>query len=251
MKVYRCQDSLESIFTAIYCAYEEKCVPEDTCLVLHEEPLLFAEDVWVKADCTKVIKVMETLKQRFGEEDYLFLCLALSSGDEDKAQAVYRTIARGFRGKCHPGHLFDSLADDYVLKAFTLARNAEREVHHLKGFLRFQELENGILYAKIGPVNNVVTFLMPHFADRLPVEDFVIYDDKRNFFAIHPVGKQWYLLSGENLEEPELRFSAAEIKYRELFLRFCSSITIQERKNTDLQRNLCPLRFQKYMVEFS
>ncbi|MGN0401744.1 MAG: TIGR03915 family putative DNA repair protein [Acetatifactor sp.] len=250
MRVYRCQDTLEDIFTAIFYAYEDKCVPEETSLVLHDEPLLFAEDVWVKPDRSKVIKVMEALKKRFGEEDYLSLCLALASGDEDKAQAVYRTIARGVSQGCRPRRLFDGLADDYVLKAYGLARNAERELQHLKGFLRFQELENNILYARIGPVNNLVTFLMPHFADRLPLENFVIYDDRRNFFGIHPAGKQWYLISGEEIEEPKLKLSEEEIRYRELFRQFCSAITIQERRNPDLQKSMLPLRFQKYMVEF-
>ena len=48
MIVYRCQDSLENIFTAIYRAYEENREPEDTVLMLSEEPVLFAEDIIVE-----------------------------------------------------------------------------------------------------------------------------------------------------------------------------------------------------------
>lgn len=250
MTVYRCEDSLESIFTAIYLSYEENRETEDTCLVLHDDPMLFAEDVAVKTDPAKAVKVMRTLRRRFGEEDYLTVCMALASPEQEKAQAVYRTVVRGLDERCARGHLFDGLADDNVLKTFSLARSVGREIDHLKGFLRFQELENGILYARIGPKGNAVTFLMPHFADRLPAENFVIYDKGRGIFGIHPAGRQWYLLSGEE-NEPERRLSEQEWRYQELFRHFCRTIAIKERRNLKLQRNMLPLRFQEYMVEFT
>ncbi len=251
MIVYRCEDSIESIFTAVYQTYEEKRDHEDTLLTLSDAPLLFAEDISVQPDLGKVRKVMNTLRQRFGESDYFSLCLALSSYDAEKVQAIYRTIVSGLRMKCRQGHLFDNLSDEYVNKAFFLARNAEREYQHMRGFLRFEELENRVLYSKIGPKNNIVTFLMPHFADRFPMENFMIYDDVRNFFAIHPAGRPWYLLSGEEVNGPlVLKLSDAEMEYRELFRHFCQTITIKDRKSSDLQRNMLPLRFREYMVEF-
>lgn len=250
MTVYRCEDSLESIFTAIYLSYEENRDAEDTCLVLHDDPMLFAEDVVVKTDPAKAVKVMRTLRRRFGEEDYLTVCMALASPEPEKAQAVYRTVARGLDERCARGHLLDGLADDNVLKTFSLARGVGREIDHLKGFLRFQELENGILYARIGPKGNAVTFLMPHFADRLPAENFVIYDEGRGIFGVHPAGQQWYLLTGEE-KEPERRLSEQEGRYQELFRHFCRTIAIKERRNLKLQRNMLPLRFQEYMVEFA
>ena len=250
MIVYRCQDSLEGIFTAIYQAYEEKRDHSETVLSLSEEPILFAEDVWVVPDREKTQKVMNTLKRRFGEKDSYSLCLALATEDEEKAQAVYRTVEEGIRCNCKPGRLFDDLTNDNIHKAFALARSANREVGRELEFVRFQELENGVLYSRIGPKCNILTFIMPHFADRLPIENFVIYDDIRNLFGIHPAGKQWYLLRGEEAVEPELRFSEKEESYQELFRHFCRTIAIRERKNLKLQRNMLPLRFQEYMTEF-
>lgn len=251
MVVYRCEDSLESIFTAIYQAYEEKRRPEETVLSLSEEPMLFAVDRRVVPCGEKVLKVMRTLKRRFGEENYMSLCMALASESGDKAQAVYRTVADGLKQNCRPGRLFDNQADDWVHKAFSLARGAEREIQHLKGFVRFAELDNGVLCSVIGPKSNAVTFLMPHFADRLPIENFMIYDAGRNFFGIHPAGRQWYLLRGEEAGAPDrFRISEEESVYRELFRRFCRTITIKERGNVKLQRSMLPLRFQEYMIEF-
>lgn len=252
MIVYQCEDSVEGIFTAIYCAYEERRVHEDTRISLTDDILLFEEIIPVTADVEKTRKVIRTLRRSFGEEDYLWLCLALSSRNLDKAQAVYQTVVRGLRNKAKPGQLFDNLADDYVNKAYALGRAAWNEEHHLKGFVRFQELENGILYSKIGPKNNVLTFLMPHFADRFPGEHFMIYDEGRQLFGIHPAMHSWYLLQSSELEEqtraPQL--SEEEYQYQELFRHFCHTIAIKERENPKLQKNLLPLRFREYMVEF-
>ena len=208
MIVYRCEDTLESVFTAIYQAYEEKRNHDDTILSLTDDPLLFAEDIPVTADEEKTRKVMRTLERRFGRED----CERL---------------------------------------AFALARGVSTEVGHQLQFLRFQELENGMLFSRIGPKNDVVVFVMPHFADRLPIENFVIYDEKRNLFGIHPAGKPWYLLRGEEADRPQnLRYSDREREYQELFRQFCHTITVEGRENRKLQRGMLPLRFREYMVEF-
>lgn len=250
MIVYRCEDTLESVFTAIYQAYEEKRSHDDTRLSLTNDPWFFAEDIMVEADEAKTRKVINTLRRRFGEEDCERLCMALAAEDEEKAQAVYRTVVQGLRGKCRPGHLFDNLADCDVHRAFALARGVGTEAGHQKQFLRFQELEQGILYSRIGPKNDVVAFIMPHFADRLPIENFVIYDEKRNLFGIHPAGKQWYLMQGD--EGPSgLRYSGTEAQYQELFRQFCHTITIEDRRNKKLQMGMLPLRFREYMVEFN
>lgn len=248
--VYRCQDSLEGIFTAVFQAYEERRKPENTMLYLTEDPVLFAEDVYVKPDEGKTRRVINTLRKRFGREDYETICMALASGDEEKAQAVYRTVAAGLDRGLGCGRLFDNLADPHVHKAFALSRNVSTEIGHQKQFLRFQELDNGILYAKIGPKYNVTGFLMPHFADRLPIENFMIHDELRCLYGIHPAGKEWYLYRGEEGDAASLSMSEEEREYQELFRRFCRTITVEGRENKKLQKGMLPLRFREYMVEF-
>lgn len=251
MRVYQCEDSLEGIFTAIYNIYEDKCDKEDAVISLTDELFLFAEYIPVETDAGKALKVINTLRRRFGEEDYMRLCFALSSKEPEKAQAVYRTVAKGLAGGCRPGHLLDNLADDNVNMVFSLARGANNEYLHLKGFARFSELENGVLYSEIGPKNNILTFLMPHFADRFPMENFMLHDDARGLFGVHPAGKDWYLMQNDELRPDEgLKLSDREREYQELFQYFCNKIAIGERRNLELQRNMLPLRFREYMTEF-
>lgn len=249
MVIFRCQQSIESIFTAIYQAYEEKRDLADTRLSLTEDPILFAEDVAVVPDPEKVRKVMRTLRQRFGEGDYESLCLAIASEDEDCAQAVFGTVVCGLAMKPAKGHLFDHLTNADCMRAFELSRGAGRELSHMLGFLRFQELKNGVLYAEIGPKNNLLTFMAPHFADRFPGENFVIHDTTRGIFVLHPAGKQW-VLGQAGKEDVTLEYSEKEGYYAELFRGFTKAIAIKERTNLRLQRNMLPLRFREYMIEF-
>ena len=67
MKIYHCEDSLEGIFTAIYNTYEDHCIIRDTMVTTIEENLLFSESMEVIPDPEKTIKVIRTLKRRFGE----------------------------------------------------------------------------------------------------------------------------------------------------------------------------------------
>lgn len=252
MIIYQCEDTPESIFTAIYNAYEERRNHNDTRISLDREYYLFAEYVPVVTDPEKSAKVVRTLQKRFGERDCLALYRALTAPDPQKAQAVYQAVVKGLAGRVRFGHLLDNLADDDFNKVFALDRAAGREQHHLYGFLRFEEVQNGILYGKIAPKNNLLTFLMPHFADRFPMENFIIHDCGRGIYGIHPAGREWYVVSGmEGSVEDILRRTEGEEEIQELFRHFCENIAIKARANKDLQRNMLPLRYRPYMTEFA
>lgn len=252
MRVYQCEDTLEGIFTAIYNSYEDKSYRKETMITPSGELFLFAEYIQVITDPGKAVKVMNTLRRQFGERDYFKICLALSSEDDQKAQAVYQTIAEGLAKHVRQEHLLDNLADPFIHKTFSLARAANNELMHFRGFVRFAELESGILYAGIRPKNHLLPFLMPHFTDRFPGENFMICDEVRSLYGIHPSGKEWYLMhrADAGIPEEQLQHSAGEIQYRELFKWFCQKIAIAERENRNLQRNMLPLRFRGNMTEF-
>lgn len=252
-----CEDSIDGILTGVYEAYiykKEKGLNSHEVIHLQAgEPVsyrLFTSYERIETDSQKAAKVITTLQRELGQETYYFLCLAMCSHQEDKADAVYHTIVSGLTH--HDKNVFARLAEEPVHKSFSYARGANNELLHLKGFLRFQELEDGILYAKIAPKNHILDFLTPHFADRFPGEDFVIFDEARNIFALHAKYKSWYTYSLKDVDFDEriLVYSAQEQEYQALFRHFVDKIAIDERQNTQLQRNNLPLRFRPYMCEF-
>ena len=267
--VLLCQDSLEGVFTGIYKAYERK---EDhkECKVKAGQPdnyELFASYVEIQPEEELARKVSRTICRDLGMEAYMAICHALATEEEDKADAVYHTVVEGLKqyGKGNQKHftekspfrqatggIMGNLTNPYVRKVFELSRSTEFEIMRIKQFLRFQELENGILYARIGPKCNILSFIAPHFVNRLPLENFVIHDDKRQLFVVHPAKQEWFVVTGAHFnEEITKRFSTKEQQYEELFTHFCHTIAKKERKNLNLQRQMLPIRFREYMVEFS
>jgi probable DNA metabolism protein len=247
-----CEDSPEGVFTGIYEAYAMRKPHGSIHIQIGEEEnlRLFATYKEIEPEPEKSLRVAETLERRLGPEAYVEICCALAAQDGEKGEAVYKTVVCGF-GMKDGRQVMGNLAHPHVHKVFELARNVKNEAHHWKEFLRFQELEDGVLFSKIGPKNNIVTFLMPHFADRLPLYNFMIYDENRKIFAVHPASGEWYLVSGVEMGMERFeKFAAEEERYQELFRFFCKRIAIKERKNLKLQRNMLPLWFQEYMVEF-
>lgn len=248
-----CEDSIEGIFTAIYDAYALREGHEHLHIQVGEEDnyRLFAVYMHSLPDSVKTDKVARTLRSRLGEEVYSTLCHAAASYSAEKGEAVYRTVVEGITAGSGR-RTMENLRNPYVRKTFELARRTANEVHRELEFIRFQELEQGILYAKIGPENHVMPFVMPHFADRLAPENFMVHDEKRRLFGVHPAGQEWFLVSDmeDHMARP-LKWSAQEERYQELFGLFHGTIAIAERTNTRLQQQMLPLRFQDYMVEFN
>lgn len=250
-----CEDSMEGILTGVYEAYRFKknrsIESHDRIHLATSKPdvyRFFTEYHRIGTDHTKAEKVTDTIIRQLGDESYYRLSMAMVSCFEDKADAVYHTIVLGL--STHDRNITDRLQDDYVQRAFQYGRAANNELGHLREFLRFSELQNGMLYAKIDTKHQILPFLMPHFADRLPAENFIIYDENADVFGLHPSFKQWYILQGVEFDEGRLHFSETEEAYQELFRCFCDSIAIEARINPKLQMNMLPKRFRPNMTEF-
>ena len=131
----------------------------------------------------------------------------------------------------------------YVHRLFTLSRATANEAHHLLGFLRFSELENGVLFSTIHPKNNALPILAEHFTDRLPQENFMIYDENRQLAAVHAAGKNFMLVDASGIDQDLLkRTSEKESEYQKLWLAFFDQIAIQARINPKLQAQNIPKR---------
>lgn len=253
--VFVCEDSIEGILNGVYEAYifkkENKIESHDSlhlAVRLPDTCRLFTEYVTLETNYENAAKVINTIRKRLGEETYYRLCLAGASCFEEKADAVYHAIALGLR--TNDRNVLDRLGEDCVQKAFKCARASANELNHTIEFMRFLELEGGILYAKINAKHKILPFVMPHFSDRLPMENFVIYDENADIYGLHPSFKAWYLAQGVEFDSGMVKTTAAEEEYQELFKRFCKTIAIESRENKKLQRNLLPFRFRPNMTEF-
>ena len=250
------EDSPEGIFSGIYQAYLLRRNMGDIHLTTKEpsQQMLFAEYMTVETKMDYAESVMRTIKKKMGERMFCSIWEAAISCDDRKADAIYRTVVLGLSGKT--GYrTAEYLTQDYVRIVMELSLSVVREYEHMQGFLRFEELQNGYLYALISTKHDILSLLANHFSNRLRNEDFLIFDDKRSQCAIHRArdGEDWIIMK-ESKEVKQLAedipLSQRESIYQDCFRQFVSSIAISERTNPILQRNMLPLRFRPYMTEF-
>ena len=203
----------------------------------------------METSAEKADKVARTIQCRLGSEFYDAILNAILSivpakkNDLDKADAVYHTLVLGLNTAAGTRAIHD-LSNPYVHRLFTLSRATANEAHHLLGFLRFSELENGVLFSTIHPKNNALPILAEHFTDRLPQENFMIYDENRQLAAVHAAGKNFMLVDASGIDQELLkRTSEKESAYQKLWLTFFNHIAIQARINPKLQVQNIPKRF--------
>ncbi len=137
-----------------------------------------------------------------------------------------------------------------VDKTLKTAKQVGNEFHKLKGFLRFQELNGHILYAKISPSNNILDLLSKHFSLRLPKEKWIIYDEGRNLYSIYNTHK-YYIVTSNEFSLKEIIKSENEDNVKKMWLSFFNTIGIKERTNRRCQINFMPKKYWKYIIEMS
>jgi probable DNA metabolism protein len=254
-KIFLCENNIDGIFTAIYLAWTSKyghdnIKIEEKCDNNHYHNLeLFAEYIRVDTDYSKAVKVSQAILDKISEEAYQMVCRVALSDYLGKADLIYRFLILGF----HMGaRVIEHLSNEAVGTVFKVSKNVSNEEHHLLGFVRFSEQENGLLFSTIHPKNDVLSLITQHFADRLPEERFIIYDGSRNTAALHMPGKQWLLVEVPELDINKFKeYSTGEDEYRDLWKIFFDHIAIKERTNPKLQRNNLPLRFRGDLTEFN
>lgn len=125
---------------------------------------------------------------------------------------------------------------------------AAASLHPEKGTAIFYLLRRALEKGRID--TRVLELLAPHFSDRFPNENWMIYDKKRQKVLAHEQGGECtvYIQAVLNTQETD---PVQSDEYENLWKAFCSHITIPERKNPGLQRQFVPLKFRSNMPEFS
>lgn len=250
MVIFLCQDTLEGILCGVYDAWMSRLGHSNLKLLLDTEYNyeMFAEYRNAEVCEEKTEKVIHSIRRKISEDAYRYVYRAALSEEAGKADLIYRFLIYGFHlGKS----VLDALQLPPVHEIFRLNRAVANEAHLLIEFLRFSQLPEGVLFGVIGPKNDVTTLLMPHFADRLRGERFIIYDEKRKKAGIHREGENWYLLEGEAAKALDAFVGRTDAEeYADLWKTFFHSISIKERENYVCQRGHLPLRFRSYMTEF-
>ena len=139
-----------------------------------------------------------------------------------------------------------------VADVFSMSRSVSNEAHRYEEFIRFRELENGILFFGDYSKAQILTCVADHLriGFHWKIGSYMI---KRIKYVLYTeLGKRWRLVWGELFNERAAEnISEEERKYEFLWKRFFHSVSIKERENPKCQQAHLPFRYRGEMTEFS
>lgn len=142
----------------------------------------------------------------------------------------------------------DFLADPSVSRVHEAARTVGRELHRLKGLVRFRRLRDGTLWGPIGPDTNVIAPLALYFRGRMPSEAWMLHDLRRGL-AIRWDGRALDWVDRDALPPDKPEPAEDETGYQALWQTYFRTIAVPERRNPRLQRQYMPARYWRHLVE--
>ena len=137
-----------------------------------------------------------------------------------------------------------------VSETLRISKYVGHEAHKMKGFIRFKELNNHLLYATFAPSANVLEIVSWHFKKRLANEYWLIKDEKRQIISIYDK-KDFYIIKEENFNLKDFILSANELQFQNLWQTFYDTISIKERANERCRMNFMPKKYWPYILEVS
>lgn len=234
--------SFEGFLTLVYDVYYNKLSPTKITKDLPQD-LFFKECDNILTDEIKAKKVNNALKNKFPKKSYESIFNTFLCDTKDFELHLLNFIIIGFK---NPKNL-ENINLVSVKFIIDLQKELFSMVHKMTGFVRFEELSDNTLYAKIETKFNGLPYLGKHFVKRLGNCNFIIHDINRKLAFIH-FDKKNSIENISDYEEPQR--SKDEEKFKKLWKTFFQSVTIESRENKKVQRNFVPLLYRKYMSEF-
>ena len=239
-KIYLYDGTFSTLMDLITQLLAFKTKPLNICNQNNYLPSLLDETIELKLDNNFDISKIKVTKKILKTIYYVYL-----STDEHKELIIYYFLLTGLK---YQDKIFTMRNLKCVNSTLKIAKYVSNENHKLKGFLRFQELENHILYAEISPTNNVLELLSIHFMKRLKNEYWIIKDVGRNTYSFYDKQK-YYIIADENINLKTLGAIEKEKEVENLWVTFFNTIGIKERKNNRCQMNFMPKKYWKYIIE--
>ncbi len=216
-----------------------------------DEPAgLFDLDFPVRRDERRADSLWSRLCSRAGEAALATCHAAFCSDLPGKDGAIFGALVRlALEGRT----ILDDLGDRDSGLVERAAFRARAQAHLVTGLLRFSELADGSWYARYSSECRLLPLIGGHFSARFPTMRFAIHDRARGEAVISGPGVPWRIVCGFSAgpggreEEPPL--SGDELRLRDCWATYFSSVAIQERKNPGLQMSHMPRKYWRDLPE--
>ena len=251
--IYIYDGTFDGFLTTVFEVYASKQKPLQIISCYSWEPGFFDENKHIATDRKKAERVWKGIIARSSMDVARMFYLSFASEIKGIEDEMYQYLEKLFADTT--GTYYQNLLDENSFTLYRVARKVGYEIHRFKGFVRFQETIDGMLFSIIAPDHDIVSMLAPHFASRYANSSWIIYDSKRDkgiyfdtseIIEMNFTDKQFNKLMG-NLNEGAK--SEEEDYYKELWKAFHKAVNIKERKNTRLLLHWMPRRYWKYLPE--
>lgn len=234
--------TFEGFLSLIYEVYYKKLKPTNIYKTLPNE-IIFDEVKTIETNEENYKKVLEAIKTKFTKNILEKILNIFMCDSKDFEMALLEYIIIGFKD----AKQLNNINNSCVFYLNSLEKELFKNVHKMYAFIRFEELEDGSLYGKIESKFNLVYFLGKHFLKRFNNQNFIIHDINRKL-AFVKIEDNYSIQEVAYFDEPI--YSSNEQKFQKLWKSFFSGVTIKERINPKLQRQMVPLIYRTYMSEF-
>ncbi len=240
--VYTYDGSFAGFLSCVFDSYVYREEPAAFLTPEEEQTFLWPERA-IETDEAHAKRVYRSLGLKLGGQARQMVSRGFLTCLPQREVHLWRFIRLGYQ--VGPAVVRD-LADDRVNILDKAVFRLEHEAHLYKGFVRFSD-QGGVLVAEIEPKNRVLSLLRPHFCDRFPGENFLIYDRTYREALVHRPGQSAIVpLEDLRLDAP----GQEELDYRRLWRRFYDTIAIEGRYNPKCRMTNMPKRYWAMMTEF-
>ncbi len=240
--VYLYDGSFINLLNLIYKLYQNKIIPLDIKDYNYQVNLI---DNVINLNIESDEKIIDKIISNLGLPIFNTIYKLYLSNNDDKELLMFYFFGYSIKYK---NKIFNLRNNEIITKVLKITKHIGSENHKYKGFLRFKELNNNVLYAEISPDDNILPLLVNHFKERLKNELWIIKDTKRNIMAIYDKINV-YIINANDIDINIKDYSNSEKQIQDLWKTFYKTVSIKERRNDRCRINFMPKKYWKYIIE--
>lgn len=243
--------TFEGFLTAVFEIFEFKYANPKIIKSIELQQNLFVDAIDIITNHDKADRVIKKLHMQIGGDGIRTLIYSYLSEKQDVEDLIFQVI--DYAVKNPVVNVCKDFSNPYVLETSKLTKSVGREKHRMEAFIRFEQLSDGIYFAKIDPDFDVLTLIIKHFKNRYQDQKWIIYDLRRKYGVYYDLKTAEIVsmdLDIKSLDDKSSQvFSESEIQYQKLWWEYFDHTNIKERKNIKLHVQHVPKRYWKYLTE--
>ena len=251
--IFNYDNTFEGLLSCVFFAYEQKIYPT---LIINEtkpKPLFFDYSYHIVTEEEKSNRVWSKLNVILSVFARRMLFNVWLSELPETEMLLFRYICKNIDA---PSSMEMNFGDPDVIQVSKIAKKVGSEARKIVQFVRFQQTKDNIYFAPVSPRYNVISMATNHFKKRFSDQEWIIFDIKRRYGLYYDLEKVSEVTFDKSVLDAftsgsltDDKASENEVFFKDLWKTYFQHLTIKERFNPKLQKQMMPVRFWQYITE--